>query len=428
MLVAATPAGWGRPTLLVYRGSDEGLRAQPTTEWLLDPPGLRLAAVPGDVDGDGMADAIVGYASADEAVRDVRLHFGGPWGLGPAVAAIPAPADPQGPAARPAGDVDGDGLGDVVVTGLAGDWWADLFYGAGRELDPEFAGLVDADAARAEFGRSAPRRGGDFDGDGYEDMIDVSAYRVSVYGGGPDRRAPEQTGFTDDACDAFVTRVGDVDGDSFADLVVHDPYCTPDWMYGSTVYLYVGSPDGLQRHPSQALEPGEDARGSDADLVAPAGDVDGDGLADLLVGWSAGEGPPGRLAAYRAYADLDRDGYPSTEDCDDLDYDVNPSAIDTGFDGLDRDCTGPERYPGPGECGPLYVAGQECGGGQAVAPGALLLAAGLARRRVRRPPPTPTIPARSPASPAPSPAPSRPPAPGPGARPRVRRPWKRGRR
>ena len=100
----------------------------------------------------------------------------------------------------------------------------------------------------------------------------------------------------DDQFLAHVTVVGDIDGDGIDDAIVRSEYVIRDanFAMGSGVYvLYGGS--GVTGKFAAASLPVLTGAGAPAGRIASVGDVDGDGLADFLVGIArvAGCGDPG---------------------------------------------------------------------------------------------------------------------------------------
>jgi large repetitive protein len=232
------------------------------------------------------------------------------------------------------GDLDGDGLDDLVVFNgshhAAGEEWARgavrVVYGAaGRTGDVEIGDpVLELDdpfwLTHSGAVQGAVSAAGDVDGDGYADFLvaqlnDVfcaeheielpeTSRRATTFlvHGGPDRLAGSQriadvaTAIRDsEECTGLGARLaglGDLDGDGYADFGLPtwrwplsedgysaDPNPDPD-SFG--VHVFHGSPDRLPG------EVGPDAaqatlRGGQHLTAAPAGDVDGDGRADLLV-------------------------------------------------------------------------------------------------------------------------------------------------
>jgi hypothetical protein len=95
--------------------------------------------------------------------------------------------------------------------------------------------------------------------------------------------APSWAAVGENAGDWFgysVATAGDVNGDGYADLVVGAPSYDD---YRGKAYVYHGSPAGLGHTPAWTAV-GENAGDHFGYAVATAGDVNGDGYADLVVG------------------------------------------------------------------------------------------------------------------------------------------------
>jgi len=319
--------GDGRADLLVgamggaylYLGNEAGVTSSPDAA-LTDPgTGAPLASA-GDVNGDGYPDILIGAPGPSPGSSRVHLYVGGPSGLAssPAISLAPPP-DPTpslgetelfGIAVSSAGDVNGDGYADVLVgepeidsaTGKA-----HLYLGgpSGLAAAPDLT-LVGPDGANGAFGHSVAGAG-DVNGDGYADIL-VAAVRyasqtgrVYLYLGGPTGPAAqpdvELTG--PDGTGGYFGRpaigVGDVNGDGYADVLI-TAYGIDS--YTGRAYLYLGGPTGLATEPAVVLAGPDGAGGNFGYAVAGAGDVDGDGYVDVVVGAEGVDGNTGRVYLY----------------------------------------------------------------------------------------------------------------------------------
>jgi hypothetical protein len=259
----------------------------------------------GDVNGDGYADIFVGAPWADDGDTDsgkVHVHHGSPSGpdLNPAFTATgSARNDGLGVWVAGAGDVNGDDYADVLVSAYNGYPGTDrgqvyLYLGSSNGLSPTPAFTI---TGRADGDHLYPAAGaGDVNSDGFGDVIIGASYadgggshrgQAYLYLGGSAGLRPSPaltfTGAADsDHLGYAVAGAGDVNGDGYADLLIGALSADAGGNDRGQVYLYLGSSGGLRPSPALTISGAadHDHLGS---AVAGAGDVNGDGYADVLI-------------------------------------------------------------------------------------------------------------------------------------------------
>ena len=240
----------------------------------------------GDLDGDGYDDFIVG-ARQDDALRGLVNAYSGADGSVLWTAQGLHAGDQFGSAAGVVGDVNGDAVPDVSVgafgaNGARGN--AYVLSGTDGAIIHVLKPLADANT----FGQFFASGAGDVDGDGIGDVFvgDYNAERgprigtgaAYVFSGATGRRllvlGAENTG------DGFGPGrgIGDVNGDGHGDLIVAAYTSSDGAPVAGKAYVISGA-DGATLRTITATVAG-DAFGVDA---LGLGDVDGDGLTDYLV-------------------------------------------------------------------------------------------------------------------------------------------------
>jgi len=262
------------------------------------------ACTAGDVNGDGYADVIVGAPFNDAGGTDAGrayVYYGGPGAdaIADLVFTGAAADDRLGYSVSTAGDVNGDGYADVIVgaqnndAGGANAGRAYVFYG-GPGADA-IADLVFTGAAADDRLGYSVSTAGDVNGDGYADVIvgaqnndagGANAGRAYVYYGGPGADATADlilTGATaGDLLGCSVATAGDVNGDGYADVIVGGYANDAGGANAGRAYVYYGGP-GADAVADWTLT-GAAAGDYFGFSVSGAGDVNGDGYADVVVG------------------------------------------------------------------------------------------------------------------------------------------------
>ncbi len=294
--------------VFLYPGSISGLPATPTIT-LTGPSngsyfGYSLSSA-GDMNGDGYADLVVGAYGVTGAAGSVYVYLGGPTGLATTAAVTIGGPDGAGgsfgSSVASAGDLNGDGYADIVVgvpgaisfTGKAYVYFGGPEVGqAGFAPTPGLTLTNPSGATYSSFGR-AVAGAGDVNGDGYGDIV-VGAYQTAsltggayLYLGGPnvpaDGGVAAPTALAGASANSTfgysVAGAGDVNGDGYADVVVGGYYISTNTGEAYVYYGGASSPLG-----TFTLLHGLATETQFGESVASAGDVNGDGYTDVLIG------------------------------------------------------------------------------------------------------------------------------------------------
>lgn len=320
--------------VFLYLGSGSGLSAVAATKLEGSASsgyfGYTMAGA-GDVNGDGYDDVIVGDFTEDEAY----IYLGSAAGLA-ATAATTLDGDGNqdfGYSVSGAGDVNGDGFDDVIVSTTTCDGSEAAAYvykgsALGVALTP-FAAILGLDDP-GNYCMILAAAAGDINGDGYDDVLAGSMYvdangRVDAYHGSATgiSFATTLTGASDqDWFGASLRGAGDVNGDSFADVIVGAPGYAG---FTGRTYVYQGGVFGLATTATTVLDAPAPASFF-GQSTSSAGDVNADGYADVIVGSPFYNSSVGQALVFEGFddTDWDGDGYNATIDCDDHDATVNP--------------------------------------------------------------------------------------------------------
>ena len=323
---------WVDPTLLT---SDDALFLQAEQGANLSDSFGHSVAPAGDFNGDGIDDIIVSNDRFTDGTFNISgaayIYFGGQTDSAGELDVEPdltvKGGIPNvirlGVSVASAGDFNGDGIGDVIIGAALKSFFtpsvpgkAFIFFGGGttgtlddpeNQADVVLVGQVNED----RFGSSVASAG-DFNGDGLDDVIVGASYERSdpsqpgkayIFFGGqtgtitnPDTNANVILN-GQGASDEFgwsVASAGDFNGDGLSDVIVAAPGDDNNGLEDSgSAFIFFGGQTGTIPDPdtnADVVLNGQVAEARFGYSVASAGDFNGDGLDDVIVGMFSAAG------------------------------------------------------------------------------------------------------------------------------------------
>jgi hypothetical protein len=269
--------------------------------------GLSVSSA-GDVNGDGYSDVIVGAHYYDNGQTDeggAFIYHGSASGISTTARTtleINQAFAWFGWSVSSAGDVNGDGYSDVIVgaylydNGQSGEGGAFIYHGSASGIDTTASTALESNQAIAYFGVSVSSAG-DVNGDGYSDVIvgapfydngQINEGGAFIYHGSASGiSSTASTTLESNQADAWfgrsVSSAGDVNGDGYSDVIVGAPFYDKGATDEGAAFIYHGSASGIDTTASDTLESNQ-ASAEFGYSVASAGDVNGDGYSDVIVG------------------------------------------------------------------------------------------------------------------------------------------------
>jgi hypothetical protein len=302
----------------VYLGNSSGLFTTPSTSLTHNTIqnqaffGSALSTA-GDVNGDGYSDIIIGsYGSINGVLSNagkVHIYYGSSAGIASTASLVlttPNQADAEfGKAVATAGDLNGDGYADVIIaapgfdTPTVNEGRTYVYYGSSTGLQTTATTIDDANHTNAFFGNSIGSAG-DVNGDGFTDiLVGCALYNQAftaegaafVYHGAPGSITEansvilENTTENSSFSGLSVSRAGDVNADGFDDILIGVPLLNEISSADvGSVFLYYGGPSGLPLSPSVTFDEVNSAFARFGESISTAGDINGDGYSDIIIG------------------------------------------------------------------------------------------------------------------------------------------------
>jgi FG-GAP repeat len=243
---------------------------------------------PGDVTGDGVPDLVIGAqggsSPSGQAHGKVLIRSGLTGAVSTANGTIAGSF--FGAAVCGPGDLNGDGVADLVVGAPGGPGYVQAYAGGTGAI----LWTANAPTPNVGFG-SVLDSAGDFDGDGVKDVVVGAPLSVSV-GGGPlsSGQAFVLSGVTglqlwtisgtmpNERLGSRVSRAGDVNGDGFGDVLVSSPNA---FGAGQGKVQLVFGPTGV---PTQVIATGAVPFEHLGTGLAGGGFLNPDAVPDVLIG------------------------------------------------------------------------------------------------------------------------------------------------
>ena len=314
--------GYGRNSIVeegrayLYYGSEYGIDTLGVDDFsfqntgqVIDHSGYHFGATVadgGDINGDGYGDVLVSTDRNDAGTgNDVYIYYGSSYSISTTPAfsekrASPQPDSDFGRALATTGDLNGDGFGDIVIgaplydaDGLTDQGALFIYFGSSSGLSSTISPLAFKSNSNGAFLGNSVSGGGDLNGDGYSDFVaGASGYNlhdgaIFIYHGtasGVAYSSRSHLSYVGVETGASVAINGDINGDGYADLIAGAPLLGVNQVsHCGGVFVFHGGGALLDNTPDFFLESNQ-AEAWFGRSVSEAGDFNGDGYDDIIIG------------------------------------------------------------------------------------------------------------------------------------------------
>lgn len=257
----------------------------------------------GDVNSDGYSDVVVSTFAAGNGRGRADIYTGSPQGLSTTASWSVIGVQENETLGRgvASGDFNGDGFPDIVVSApyfgqakaIDDEGAIFIYYGSSDGLDTVPGWKAIGESTGEYLGSSLSV--GDVNNDGVSDIMatrinntgNTKEPQIVVYYGSHDVMSTTGSAIISKKNYAFSVEspvvAGDINGDSYTDIIIGTYGYSNGQTYEGAAFLFPGSDQGMSAEAAWQAESDLDSTYFGARLAC-AGDVNGDGMDDILIG------------------------------------------------------------------------------------------------------------------------------------------------